>query len=188
MDFSRIGTGHRIAAGAGLLLLIDLWLSWYKLSEDFGAGAAGFDTSITAWQSFDLTDILLALTALLAIAAALQHMGVFRLPTRLSGILLPLAGVMTLWVLYRIINSPEDNDLLDVAFGAYLGLVLTAVMTYGAMKAQSETEAVGPAEINTGSRTTAGTTAGTTSAPPPPPPASTTPPPSDPPPPPPATG
>ena len=204
MDFSRIGTGHRIAAGAGLLLIIDLWLSWYEISDDVieaaGGNTFGVDTSASAWQAFGGTDLLLFILALVAIAAALQHMGLLRLPMRLSQVLLPFAGLMALWVLYRIINQPGENELIDTTFGAYLGFILTAVMTWGAMKAQNEHESVGPADFDTDGRhgTTAGTTSATTTAtgtttappppPPPPPPASTTPPPADPPPPPPATG
>jgi di/tricarboxylate transporter len=187
MDFSRIGTGHRIAAGAAVLLIIDLWLSWYEISDKFldsVGGSFGFDTSANAWQAFGGTDLLLFVVALIAIAAAVQHMGPLRLPVRLSQVLLPAAAVMTLWVLYRIINQPGENELIDTAFGAYIGLVLMGLMTYGAMKAQGEHEAVGPADFNTGTTTPA---TGTT-APPPPPPAASTPPPSDPPPPPPATG
>lgn len=191
MDFSRIGTGHRIAAGAALLLIIDLWLSWYEISDDVidaaGGNTFGFDTSANAWQAFGGTDLLLFIVALVAIAAALQHMGLLRLPVRLSQILLPAAGLMTLWVLYRIINQPGENELIDTTFGAYVGLVLTALIAYGAMRAQGEHESVGSADFNTGAGTTT-TATGTTTAPPPPPPPSTTPPPSDPPPPPPATG
>ena len=189
MDFSRIGTGHRIAAGAGLLLLIDLWLNWYKIDE---AITAGVDVSYSAWESFALTDFLLALLALAAIAAALQHLGMLRLPVRLSSILFPAAAVLTLWVLFRIISVPEvvenpaGNDSFDVSFGAIVGLLLLALITYGAMKAQGEHENVGDADFNTDAVTGGGTT--TTTAPPPPPAAPTTPPPSDPPPPPPATG
>jgi hypothetical protein len=76
-------------------------------------------------------------------------------------VLLPAAGVMTLWVLYRILNQPGDNDFINVSYGAYLGLVLTGAVAYGAMKAQSEPEAVGPADFNTG-----GSSAGTATAPP----------------------
>lgn len=172
MDFNKIGRGHRIAAGAGLLLLIDLWLNWYSVNvpDDLldrakAAGVSIPDTAVSAWQAFDFTDILLALVALLAIAAAVQASGLLTVPTRLSGILLPAAGLMTLWVLYRIINQPDDNSLVNVEFGAYLGLVLTAITAYGASIAQGETESVGPADVKAPSATTT-----TPSDPPPPPP------------------
>jgi hypothetical protein len=177
MDFSKLGQGHRIAAGAGLLLLIDLWLSWYSINDDIidaAGGAFGLDTTATAWQAFDLTDILLFITAIVAIAAAVQSLGLLRLPLRLSSVLLPLASVMTLWVIYRIINQPEDNKLVDVSYGAWLGLVFTAAVAYGAMKAQSEPEAVGPADFSTGGSSASTTTAppaSTSTAPPPPAPA-----------------
>lgn len=155
MDLNRLGQGHRIAAGAGVLLFIDLFLNWYSVSDEFTRGFVNL--SFSAWDAFDFTDLLLAVTALVAIAAAVQSLGVLRLPVRLSSVLLPLAGVMTLIVIYRIINQPSDNDAIDVSWGAWLGLVLTAAVAYGAMKAQSEPEAVGPADVNTAAATPAAT-------------------------------
>lgn len=192
MDFSRLGQGHRIAAGAGVLLLIDLWLSWYSISDDFlrsvGGSSIAVDTSASAWQAFDLTDILLAITALVAIAAAVQSLGLLRLPVRLSSVLVPLAGIMAVWVLYRLINQPEDNDLLNNEFGAYLGFLLTAAVAYGAYRAQAEPESVGPAATAAPAAPAATTPPPAAPSTPPattPPPAS--PPPADDPPPPPAS-
>lgn len=175
MDISKLGPGQRIAAGAAVLLFIDLFLSWYS------AGAFGVSISADAWQVFSWTDLLLTLTVIVALGMAAQAIGLLSLPVRLSSVLLPLAGVMTLIVLYRLFNQPGPNKLVSNEFGAYLGFVLTALVAYGAFRAQGEQESVSaPGTYSVGS--SASTT--TTAAPPSPPPAA---PPADEPPPPPTT-
>jgi hypothetical protein len=138
MDVNKLGPGQRIAAGVGVLLFIDLFLTWYSANTDL------FDASASAWDVFSFTDLLCALTAIVAVGVALQAMGVFTLPVKLSQILLPLAALTTLIVLYRLINQPGDNDAVNNDFGAYLGFVLAAAVTYGALRAQDETEPVAP--------------------------------------------
>jgi len=163
MDFNMVRPGTRIAAIAGALLFIDLFLSWYSANTD------ALDLSASGWEVFSYTDLLCAATAIVAIAAALQVMRVFTIPVRLSQILLPLAAITTIIVLYRLINQPGDNSAINNEFGAYLGFLLAAATTYGAFRAQSEEPAMT-----------------TTSAAPPSTPPSSTPPPAAPPPAPPA--
>ncbi len=143
MDFNKVRPGTRIAAIAGALLFIDLFLSWYSANTD------ALDLSASGWEVFSYTDLLCALTAIVAIAAAMQAMGMFTIPVRLSQILLPLAALTTIIVLYRLINQPGDNGVINNEFGAYLGFLLAAATTYGAYLAQSEetvvTSAVPPA-------------------------------------------
>lgn len=171
MDFSKVGQGQRIAAIAGALLLIDLWMSWYSI--DIGnipgatqalVDASGIDTSATAWQAFSYTDLLLAITAVIAVASAVVPASgaKLQLPVSLSTLTTGLGGVMTLLVLYRIINQPGQNDRISVEWGAYLGLLLVAAVAYGGMRSQGD-----PAP----------TTPTTTSAPPPPAPPTSPPPP-----------
>lgn len=190
MDVNKLGTGQKIAAGAAVLLFIDLFLDWYS------AGDGGFSISVNAWDAFGGTDFLLALTAIVALAMAAQAMGLISIPVKLSTVLLPLAGVMAVWVLYRILNQPGPNDLVGVEFGAYLGFLLTAAIAYGAFRAQNEHEDVaapGTYKVGSKSGTMSSPTSGSEStASTPPPAASTTPPPAAPPaagtPPPPAAG
>lgn len=132
MDVNKLGPGQRIAAGAAVLLLIDLWLDWY------GEGAFG----LNAWQSFGWTDLLMLVTIVVALAMAAQAMGMVSLPRRMAEILLPLAAAVTVIVLYRLINEPGPNEVVGVRYGAYLGLVLMAAITWGALRAQDERETV----------------------------------------------
>lgn len=185
MDVKKLGPGQRIAAGAAVLLFIDLFLDWYS------ASAGGFSVSANAWDAFGGTDFLLAAVCILALVMAAQAMGLLSLPVKLSDVLFPFAAVMALWVLYRLLNQPGPNDVLSNEFGAYLGFILTAAVAYGAMRARGEHEDVNaPGNYKVGSNTMSsspGTTAAPPAAdpaPPPPPPAATTPPADDRPPPP----
>src|SRR5215207_323742 len=128
MDFAKVRRGELIAGACGVLLLIDMFLSWYGVGGQLGefASRAGVDTNVTAWQAFDFTDILVFLTALAGISlAVLAASGrQLSLPVSPAVIVTALAGIVTLLVLYRIINQPGPNDVIDVKYGAYLGFLL----------------------------------------------------------------
>jgi hypothetical protein len=80
-------------------------------------------------------------------------------------------GIMTLIVLYRLINQPGPNDLVTVKFWAYVGLLLTAGVAVGAFLAmREEGTSFGDAAQRLGGATGGG------SAPPAPPPRPATPP------------
>ena len=57
------------------------------------------------------------------------------LPVSLPLVVAALGALMTLLVLWRIINQPGPNDFINVEYGAYLGLILVAALTYGAILA-----------------------------------------------------
>jgi hypothetical protein len=171
VDVNKLGPGQRIAAGAAVLLFIDLFLNWYSVGND------AFSIGLSAWDSYSWTDLLLLLTIIVAVAMALQAMGMLSIPIKLSSVLLPLAAIMAIIVLFRlVINQPgPDNDLISNEFGGYIGFILTAVIAYGAWRAQGEHEATSaPGTFKVGSHPS--TTSSTTSEPAPPPPATTPPP------------
>ncbi len=147
MDLTRLGTGYRIAAGAAVLLFIDMWLSWYGVGGQLGdlaeaAGVTGIDTTANAFQAFDFTDLLMLLTVFVAIGAVVLHLqnmdGAVPVPAPLA--LVGIAGFTTVIILYRIVNQPGNNDFIDVKFGAYLGLILCALVAIGGYLALNEEE------------------------------------------------
>ena len=128
-----------------MLLLIDMFLKWYSFNVPNGSG-------LTAWEAFSMTDILLFLTCLVALAMVGTSATGRRaeLPVSLPLVTAFLGALMTLIVFYRIINQPHDNRILNVEYGAYLGLILVAALTYGAVQAgggmdtmRAEAEALG---------------------------------------------
>jgi hypothetical protein len=148
VDVSRLNRGERIAGVAAVLLFIDLFLHWYSanVSSQISrlAARAGVSTAVNAWDAFSTTDILLLLTIIVALAmVAMTAAGrIGDLPVSLALVTAALGALMTLVVLYRIINQPGPNDFINVEYGAYLGLVLVAALTYGALEAAGGMEAV----------------------------------------------
>jgi hypothetical protein len=100
MDLRRLRAGDWIVASSGALLLATLFLPWY---------AGGGGTSITAWESFAVLDIIFALIAaaavgLLAVTAIQQVPAV---PVTLTS-LVALGGlVATVLVVLRVMALPD---------------------------------------------------------------------------------
>ncbi len=132
MDVSRIGQGTKIAAGAAVVLLIVMFLSWFQLESvtaeatglpegapssfeisgsDLEAEAESSDESLSksAWQAFGLIDIVLLVTIIAAIATALiQASGnSARAPAWLTTAVAGLGVLATVLVLFRLISPPD---------------------------------------------------------------------------------
>ena len=144
MDLSRLRTGEKIAAGAALLLFVDLFLNWYSvnLGEAFGqfANTVNADTSASAWEAFDFTDVLLLAVVVVTVGlVALQATGsTLRPPVSRSAIIALLGALATVWVLWRLINEPGPNKLIDVEFGAYLGLLFALGIAVGGWRSMQD--------------------------------------------------
>jgi hypothetical protein len=131
-----------ILGAAGVVLFITLLLPWYgvDLGGELGAAAklADVDTTASAWQAFAYTDILLFLASVAAIASfVLARQGHEQTQNAIKAAA-GLGALCTLIVLYRIINQPGPNDFISVKFGAFLGLIAVAALTYGAVKSMDE--------------------------------------------------
>ena len=119
----RLRDGEWIAGAGGVALLAAMFLHWY--------GAGPFE--LTAWQAFDVLDVVLALLALVPLGLVVTQ------ATRRSpsipvafSVLSTLAGLLAaLLILYRIVNQPGPNDLVEVQAGAWLGFVAAVVVAAG---------------------------------------------------------
>lgn len=140
MDLSKLTTGEKVVAGAGILLVIDLlFFPWHKL--DLGI----LSVSRTAIESPKAFWGVLALLLTIAVVAAVL---VTRLTTaRLPALPVPFgqavffAGIGVLALL--VIKLALETDFLG--FGAWLGLLLAAALAYGGfMMRQEEGTATGP--------------------------------------------
>jgi RsiW-degrading membrane proteinase PrsW (M82 family) len=137
----RLRDGEWIAGAGGLALLAAMFLHWYGVSSEpldraLPAGAITFaiiGAEATAWQAFGVLDVVLALLALVPLAL------VFFQATRRSpaipvafSVLTALAGALAaLLILYRIVNQPGPNDVVEVEAGAWLGLLAALVVSAG---------------------------------------------------------
>jgi hypothetical protein len=179
MDFSKLRTGELIAGVSGVLLLIVMFFSWYGIGGAAGSilGAANIDTTVNAWKAFDFLDIVLFVTALVAIGAAVLAASgrSVALPVAASVVVTVLGIIVALLVLYRIINQPGPNDIVDVKFGAYLGfLVCLGIAVGGFLSMADEGTSLGAA-----ARSATGGTAAAAPPPQPAPPAQPAPPPAE---------
>jgi hypothetical protein len=153
VDTSKVRPGQRIAAIAGIVLFIVMWFSWYgvdldKITGGKGIANLGIDTTANAWQSFSWIDLLMLLTALVAVgAAAMAASGRMSAAgiAPAAGLTTGLGALCTLLILYRLINEPGPDQLLNIKFGAWLGLVASAVVAFGGFRAMGEERATEPA-------------------------------------------
>jgi hypothetical protein len=118
--------GEILAAVAAVALLGVMFIDWYAPAP---GGAA-----LSAWKAFSVTDVVLALAALLALALAVLNVagrgpGV---PLGVGVMTVTVAFAAALLLLYRILNQPGPNDVIEVRAGAWLGLAAVAAVFAGA--------------------------------------------------------
>jgi hypothetical protein len=134
----RLRDGDLIAGAGAVALLAAMFLHWYGAAGiDVPPGATGYaplsGAEATAWQAFDVLDVILALLALVPLALVVMQMTRRSpaVPVALS-VLTWVAGMLAaLLILYRIVNQPGPNDLVDVQAGAWLGLLAALVIAGG---------------------------------------------------------
>lgn len=126
----RLRSGEALAAAGGLALLVVMFLGWY--------GTEG--TTLSAWEAFAVTDLLLALLALLGLGMALAQVTqrAPALPVGLSVLTAAVAMVAGLLLAYRILNAPGPDDLVEVKAGAWLGLLAVALTGAGAWRSMGD--------------------------------------------------
>ncbi|MET0614960.1 MAG: hypothetical protein ABW142_05905 [Thermoleophilaceae bacterium] len=126
MDLRRLRAGEWIVGASGVLLLVALFLPWYG------------DPSATAWESFTVLDVILALLALAAIAVpivtAAQRVPALPLAYESLTALFGLFGLIL--VLIRVLNLPGDADGREI--GLWLGLVATLGILAGGLIAMRD--------------------------------------------------
>jgi cytochrome bd-type quinol oxidase subunit 2 len=115
MDLRRVRVWEWLTGLAGAVLLISLFLPWY------GAG----DATATAWEAFAITDVVLALVALMAIAlpivAATQR--TVAVPQSWTALIMLIVVPGILIALFRLLNLPGDG--LGREIGVWLGFAAT---------------------------------------------------------------
>jgi cation transport ATPase len=138
-DFSRLRRGERIAAIGGVLLFILMFFDWYDVSAKLGIPGFSDSVGVSAWDAFDFIDLFLLLTVIvaigLAVLTAMQQAPA--LPVTASVITTVVAGIGTLLILFRIVDTPDGGAPsvagIDVSptFWMFVALVVTAGITYG---------------------------------------------------------
>jgi hypothetical protein len=138
MDFARLRFGDWVMGIGGLAVLGVMFLDWYGAPDELLY--APDSLQYNAWEAFAVNDVILALGALLAVAAAV--MTVVHPTAAVPLALASLAGVVSILalvlVVLRVIWPPDvfpDEVPLDAAreVGAWLGLVATTVLAGGCL-------------------------------------------------------
>src|ERR671915_1220024 len=115
----RLEAGPLLVTLGAVLLLVSLFLSW-------------FDGDVSAWEAFEVWDLVLFVLALGAIAAGL---GLSTQDVDLTDRRLLPAGVLAVAVIVaaQIIDPPPAAAGLDPDTGAWLALGATLVMCAGGL-------------------------------------------------------
>jgi hypothetical protein len=152
-DTTRIRFGDMVAGVAGAVLLISLFLSWYKISANVEIGGFSEDRSesFSAWTAFGFIDIILFFVAVVAIAAAvLRALNMMpRLPISPGLIVLALGVLALALVIYRLLSLPSGGEVSEIdtpgleidygrSFGVFIGLIAAAAVAVGGWLAWNE--------------------------------------------------
>ena len=172
-NLSEISNGTKLLLAAGILLLIDMFFAWQKVSVSVG-GVELASASRSGWHGF--WGIVMGLLLLVLLAwVVIQVLNVelnFELPITEAWLTLGLGLLVFAFALIK--NLVDDYS----AWPAYVGVVLAALVAVGAwMRAQE----LGGVSMERTARDTASTTPSTPRAETPPSSdVTTTPPPTDP--------
>jgi hypothetical protein len=130
--------GELVGAVGGIGLLVSSFLPWYSSGDLF---------DLTAWQAFSVTDIFLAVTAVVGMSVAICVLAGISVSYPVAGsAVATLFGVIAVaLIVYRLINPPGDH--LGREIGAWLGLIAAAAITYGGYLGMQPMKA--PREVST---------------------------------------
>lgn len=123
MDPRRLSPGDWCAAIAGVVMLVALFLPWYS------AGGQ----NVNAWEAMAVDDVILAVAALLAIAAAfvVSLRRVSSLSVAATSLALLPAGVGLIVTVYRLLSPAPPVDV-SLEIGAWLALLAAVGIAVGA--------------------------------------------------------
>lgn len=131
MDFSKLSMGAKLALVGGAILVVNLFMPWYSfgISGLISVSARAFNSGFLAWGG-----------SLIAIAgAAVLLMKAFGQKTVTAGqfkteqLALILGGIGFILIVLRFVTQTEF-----AAFGLYLGIIASALVTYGAFRAMKD--------------------------------------------------
>jgi hypothetical protein len=131
MDTSRVTAGDKLVVGAGILLLVDLlFLPWHQV---FSFSTTAVEAPGGWWGT-----LAALLTLAIVVTTAIRRFSSVSLPTlpRPIGEVNLAANAAVLGLL--LIKLVLDLDFLG--FGSYLGILLAATMTAGALLGREETD------------------------------------------------
>jgi hypothetical protein len=139
LDISKLSQGEKIAAGSAIILAVVMFVfPWFELGNGIAGALSsiGVDTTYNAWQSFGFINVVLLVTIVLAVGAAVVKATEMHIDFPLSTIVTMLGALSTILVLFRILDPPSEAAR---KYGVFLGVIFAAALTYGGwLSMQSE--------------------------------------------------
>ena len=127
-DASSVKRSTWITGGAAVVLLISTLVAWWKVSVSvLGASISG---SESGWDTGALGKLvfLVALIAIALVVVDFQKIEIPQMPVPVATALTGAGALAVVLVLWRFIDTP---DHVDWAWGLYLALIASLVLTYG---------------------------------------------------------
>jgi len=123
MDLSKLKLGQKIVLGAGILLIINLFLPWYRVSAfGFSASATAFDSGFLAWFG-SFCGIAAAVIIALKVFA---NMKINAGPLQAEHIALILGALAVLFIFLRLVTETSSMFI-----GLWIGLIAAIALVYG---------------------------------------------------------
>src|SRR3954454_16901046 len=115
----RIEVGPLVAALGSVLLVVSLFLSWFK-------------TGVSAWEVYEVVDMVLAVAAIACLAAAASALGA-PVPAADPRIFAWSAVAALVFVVQALLDHPPAARELDPDVGLWLAVVAAVLMAIGAL-------------------------------------------------------
>jgi len=127
LDVSQLTAGQKVAAGAGLALVISLFMPWY------GVNLGPISAAGSGWEWFTYMDLLLFLVGAAGVGVAVPMMQkrLAALFVSVGPVLLGLGGLALALVLFRTFDPPSDAPGLGREIGLVVALIASAGVAYG---------------------------------------------------------
>lgn len=150
-DMSKLSLGSKIVAGAGVLLLLDSFISWQKVCFEFAGitgacGTANMWGGDAGWAGLLAGLLVIALIVWEGLALAGTNLNVGMAASKISSYIgFGVLGFVIIKFLLILTNH--------VAFGAFIGLLFALGVGYGAWMRFQEPEASGAPPMPSGGNT-----------------------------------
>jgi hypothetical protein len=147
MDLSKLRRGELIAGVGGIVLLVTLFFfDWYAIDVNITTpfGDVGGGAEFGAWDGQGFTGtiadlvILAAAVAAVGLAVRTATSRTVALPVAASALTAGLGIAAVVMVLLRMVFQPGPNEIVELRFGIWLGLISSAVIAYGGWEAMKE--------------------------------------------------
>jgi hypothetical protein len=135
MDLRRLRPADWLTGLAGVALFLLLFAPWYGVS----------DGNLSGWQAFAVTDVVFAITAVLAVGVVVvtATRAAPALPIAADVVCAAASVVSLVLVLVRLANVPHDEIVTGRSWGVFAGTAAVVAVFVGAWWAMRDERAPG---------------------------------------------